>query len=185
MADDAGTTGDDKGGADDGKGAGASGAAADDTTDYKAEAERLKAEKRSLEANNKRLAKERDDLKAAGMTADEKALNDAKNEGKAEGIKAAGAKLARAEVKAALAGLIDPADMADIIEDIDLSKYVKDDGDVDEDAVKALRTKWEKLTGKKPGEAGNGVRMVQGAGNGVKSTASGEDFIRGLARQKG
>jgi hypothetical protein len=53
---------------------------------------------------------------------------------------AATQRVARAEVKAALAGLVDNPDS--IIEDLNLARFVSDDGEVNDDAIAALKSKY-------------------------------------------
>lgn len=56
-------------------------------------------------------------------------------------------RVARAEVKAALTGLVDDPDS--IIEDLNLTRFVDDDGEVNEAALAALRTKYSAFTGRR------------------------------------
>ena len=98
------------------------------------------------------LAKSREDydaLKAAAdkWTAHEKASKPAdqvKAEEEAESIRQEAekalkakyaTKLVTAEFKAAVAGRMKPEDLTDLLEDMDLTKYLTDDGDVDTDRV--------------------------------------------------
>lgn len=53
---------------------------------------------------------------------------------------AATQRVARAEIKAALAGLVESPDS--IIEDLNLARFVSDDGDVNDDAIAALKSKY-------------------------------------------
>lgn len=53
---------------------------------------------------------------------------------------AASQRVARAEVKAALAGLVD--DPESIIEDLNLARFVSDDGEVNDDAIASLKSKY-------------------------------------------
>jgi DNA repair exonuclease SbcCD ATPase subunit len=50
---------------------------------------------------------------------------------------------ARSEVKAALAGVVDDPDA--IVDDLNLSRFVDDDGEIDSDAVNALRSKYARF----------------------------------------
>jgi hypothetical protein len=56
-------------------------------------------------------------------------------------------RVARAEVKAALSGLVDDPDS--IIEDLNLSRFVDDDGEVNEQALVALKNKYAAFSGRR------------------------------------
>lgn len=58
---------------------------------------------------------------------------------------AAAQRIARAEVKAALSGVID--DPEGLIDDLNLGKFIDADGDIDADAIAALRAKYVALGG--------------------------------------
>lgn len=76
------------------------------------------------------------ELQQSQQTDAEKALSDARAEGKAEADKAANARIVRAEVKAAAAKRL--ADPADAVRFLDLDEFeVGDDGEVDGDAIAA------------------------------------------------
>ena len=113
-------------------------------TDWKAEARkwerRAKANDETAKLNAgaaTRLA----EIEAQNQTATERAEAAAKDaEARA---RAAVQRIAAAEVRAALTGVVpDPAAVA---EDLDLSKFVTADGDVDSDKVGALKAKYEAL----------------------------------------
>lgn len=74
------------------------------------------------------------------------------------------ARAARAEVKAALASVVDDPD--GIVDDLNLAKFVTPDGDVDPDAIKALRSKYAGFTKARPprpdssqGSSGNAQKI--------------------------
>jgi hypothetical protein len=70
-----------------------------------------------------------------------------------------GVRLAGAEVRAALAPAMTEEQIEDVIDDLNLSKFVTDDGDVDREAVKHLRDKFVSILGKKtPTRPGHGQR---------------------------
>lgn len=86
------------------------------------------------------VVKERDELKAKGLTYAEKALEAARKEGADKGAAEERAKLApqlvKAKLEAASAGKIPPEQLAKIIEPLDLTKFLKADGlEVDTDKV--------------------------------------------------
>ena len=57
-------------------------------------------------------------------------------------------RIARAEVKAALTGLVDNPDA--IVEDLNMSRFVDQDGEVDTAAVSALKAKYAAFAGRRP-----------------------------------
>jgi DNA repair exonuclease SbcCD ATPase subunit len=82
-------------------------------------------------------------LEAASKTADERAQEAlaAADERAAKAVQ----RVARAEVKAALAGVVDNPDA--IVDDLNLAKFVDADGDIDQAAVQALRDKYAGFSG--------------------------------------
>jgi len=98
-----------------------------------------------------------DRAQQAAMTDQEKAVAAAREEGRAEAAKAAGAKIAQARFLAAAAGkLADPAALADVI---DLTRFVGDDGEVDQEALAAMV---DRLASASPAPAANGGRVPAG-----------------------
>lgn len=125
--------------------------------DFKKErARRQQVEQQLKEATPK--AAEFDKLAEASKTDLERA-NESVNQANAKSA-AALQRLAKAEVKAALAGVVDNPD--EIVEDLNLAKFVDDDGEVNTEAIKALRAKYATFASRKPapdlsqGSAGNG-----------------------------
>lgn len=107
-------------------------------TDYAAEVEKWKAlaQKHEQRAkSNAEKAKGYDELKASQMTEQEKAVEAAKAEARAEAIREAAPRLVSAEFRAALAGRRTPAEVSELIEDLDLSKYLNEAGEVDAERV--------------------------------------------------
>jgi hypothetical protein len=141
----------------------------DDAKDWQAEADKWKALARKHEGHakaNAGAAKELDELKASQMNEVEKAVKEAEDRGRQAGKSESGQRIAAAEIKAALKGIV--ADPASIVEDLNLARYVTDDGDVDAEAIEALKAKFEGLAppkGGKPGSADGGARG-KGSGNG-------------------
>lgn len=114
----------------------------DDKVDWKALA-------RKHEDRSKKATAELEKLKKAQMSESEQALTEAEERGRKAATAEAGQKLAAAEIKAALAGVVPDPKL--IVEDLNLAKYVNDDGDVDDEAVKVLKEKYVALA--KPGKA--------------------------------
>jgi len=99
--------------------------------------ERLKAAEPQLAEYNR--------LVEASKTEQERALEaQTKAEQRAT---AAITRVARAEVKAALAGVVDNADA--IVDDLNLGKFVDADGEVDTGAIEALRAKYAGFSGRR------------------------------------
>lgn len=94
-------------------------------------------------------ARQYDDLVRSQMTETQKAVEEAKSAGRSEALTEVGQRLAAAEIKAALAGIVDTPE--DVIEDLNLARYIDQDGNVDTDAVTALQVKYTALTGGKRG----------------------------------
>ena len=88
---------------------------------------------------------EYDRLAEASKTAEERA-QEAQKAAEARAA-AATQRVARAEVKAALAGLVE--DPESIVEDLNLSRFVDDDGEIKQDAIDNLKAKYTGLSGRK------------------------------------
>jgi flavin-binding protein dodecin len=109
-------------------------------------------------------AAEYDRLAEASKTADERAQ---------EAVKAADTRalasmqrVARAEVKAALTGLVD--DPNSIVEDLNLARFIDDDGEINDGAIAALKTKYAGFAGKR----GPRPDLSQGSGANGKTAAN-------------
>ncbi|MEU3528829.1 hypothetical protein AB0E62_34110 [Streptomyces sp. NPDC038707] len=110
-----------------------------DTTDWKAEAEKYKALMRKHEARakeNAAAAKERDELRKQSMSEQEKAVEEASAKARAEERVRLAGKLARQGFIAAAAGRLPNA--ASVADDLNLSKYVGEDGEIDESGLAEL-----------------------------------------------
>lgn len=93
-------------------------------------AERQKA--RDAEKRAKAAEAERDKIRNEHASDAEKALNAARAEGVTEASKQWAPRVVRAEFKAAAAGRFTAEQLNELLEDLDLSKYLTDDGEVDE-----------------------------------------------------
>lgn len=112
-----------------------------DVKDWKAEAEKWQSLARKNEERakgNAQAAKELEKVRAAAMTEQEKAVAEARTVGATEAARAAAPRLVRAELRAAAAdaGLPKGA-LAGFLEYADLTRFVGDDGEVDEKAIAA------------------------------------------------
>lgn len=111
----------------------------DDGKDWRAEAEKWQGLARKHEARakeNAAAAKEAARLKREGMPEQERKIEEAVAKALAEERSKSGSKLARQAFLAAAKGLIPNA--GDVADDVNLSRYVDDDGEVDEDGLAEL-----------------------------------------------
>jgi hypothetical protein len=118
-----------------GTGDGGDGDQGDDSTDHKAAAEKWQALARKWEQRAKKnsgAAEELARLKREGMSETEAAVAAARAEERVRG----GERIARSAFLAAAKGRI--SDPQAVVEEINLRKYVDDDGEVDDDAIAAL-----------------------------------------------
>lgn len=90
----------------------------------------------------KTKAAEADRLRQEQETAAEKAVREAVEKARADTIAELRPQLVEARFHAAAAGRIDPDRLAALTEDIDMSRYLKDDGSVDVDKVAAKVEAW-------------------------------------------
>lgn len=138
--------------------------------------ERARAEKAERERDS--AAEERDRLKAAGQTAEEKALADAKKEGRDEATLDANRRIVRSEVRAAAgAKVTDPEDAAALLGDLD--RFIVK-GDVNS---KAIESAIDELVKSKPYLAATGkARSLPGGRATQDSGTSFNDTIRSRIR---
>jgi hypothetical protein len=142
--------------------------------DWKVEHEKAVAASRKWEerakANND-ARKELDELKKKGMTDIERATAEAHAAGVAEAMKTVGARLVDAEVRAAAAGR--QVDLDALLEGLDRSKFITDDGEVDSKAI----AKWvERVAPLQAGAAP--LDLGQGARPGTDTAPDMNDRLR-------
>ncbi len=128
-------------------------------TDWKAEAR--KWEKRAKE--NSTAAEQLEKHKASAMSDAEKAVAAAKAEGASEAAKQYGLKLAKAELRAAAAAK--GVDLAEFDDLIDVSKFLTEKGEVDDDAIKKAVARFAKLATPKAGRSGGEMPGAPGGTN--------------------
>lgn len=123
---------------------------------------------------NRKAAEELEKLKRQSMTEAEKAVAEAERRARAEAAREYGTRLARAEFRAhaAAKGLALGDDVFDLI---DTSRFVGDDGEIDEAAIKAAVAKLAKLAPKPGGTSGGDFTGGNGGGTPPKSL---QDQIR-------
>ncbi|HEY8985437.1 MAG TPA: hypothetical protein VIU15_38435 [Streptomyces sp.] len=155
----------------------------DDGTDWKAEAEKWKAQSRKHEQrakDNASAAKERDRLRREGLPDQERKVEEAVAKALAEERAKGGVKLARQAFLAAAKGSIDNA--AEVADDVNLGRYVKDDGDVDEDGLAELV---KRLAPKKSGTDENDEDDDREGGRDTRRRRRGGGFDQGARRRGG
>jgi len=129
------------------------------------DAERARAKEADKRA--KAAEAELEKFRKSQMSDQEKAVAQARDEGKAEATSAAAQRLAGAEIKAALATVVADADKrAEIIDDLNLSRYIGEDGEPDAEKIAALRDRYAALTAGAPGTPPPGVPKGARSGNG-------------------
>lgn len=131
--------GDGDGGKSDKDKAGKDDDADDGAPDHKAEAEKYKALMRKWQERakgNASAAKELAQLKREGMSEVEKKVDEAVAAARAEERVKSGVRVARSAFLAAAKGRL--SDPKEVVEDINLKKYVDDEGEVDDEAIAAL-----------------------------------------------
>lgn len=138
----------------------------DDSTDWKAEAQKYQALHRKQEERakaNHAAARELEQLKRSSMSELEKAVAEARDEGKALGVKEAVAELVDAKIEAAASGRLDPKQLAELLDGIDRSKFVNADGKVD--AAKVTKFVEAVAPAKGTVDLGQGPRGSAGSGS--------------------
>jgi hypothetical protein len=131
-----------------------------DARDWKAEAEKWQSLARKNEERakgNATAAKELEKVRAAAMSETEKAVAEAKASGIAEAARAAAPRLVRAEFRAAAAGQIDKQALDAYLEDVDLTKFIGEDGEPD---LKAIEARIKRLGGGKAASFDGGARTT-------------------------
>jgi hypothetical protein len=148
-----------------------------DSTDWKAEAEKYKALMRKHETRAKEnagAAKERDELRKQSMTDQEKAVEEASAKARTEERVRLAGKLARQGFLAAAAGRLPNA--AGVAEDLNLSKYVGEDGEIDE---KGLTELVDRLAPPKAAKSDTDESGEDGAKKAKRGTGNGRGFDQG------
>lgn len=108
-------------------------------TDWKAEAEKWKNQSQKQEQRakeNKKARDELDRLHKESMSESERAIAEAKDQGRSEALTTIGSRLVDAEFRVAAAGTSLEVD-DEFLETLDRSKFLTDDGDPNKDAIKA------------------------------------------------
>lgn len=150
----------------------------------RAEAEKWKALARKHEKDAKDRARELERARQSAMTDAERAVADARTEGRAEALRTIGGKLARAEIRAAAGGRVDDDTLDGILEHLDLSAFVDDDGEVDTTAV----SKFVDRIAPKQEDGQTTTRRTRDLGQGARGTSlplNGDPLERSLKDKLG
>lgn len=100
------------------------------------DAERSRA--KTAEARAKELETELEEFRRSQMSEQEKAIDEARTAARAEALTEVGSKLAHAEFRAAAAGKLDDDQLGVLIDNLDLSKFLTEDGEVDREKVSTV-----------------------------------------------
>jgi hypothetical protein len=142
--------------------------------DWKAEAEKWQALARKNEErakSNATAVKELEKVRAAAMTDQEKAVAEAERRGAETAATKAGSRLVRAEFRAAASGRVEKETLAAYLEDVDLTKFLAEDGEPD---LKAIEARISRLAGPERGTDFDG---------GARRTTSGKADMNALIRR--
>lgn len=137
----------------------------------------LRRQKRAYQAATQKAAQQARKAAAPKPPAEED-LTAAQQRGREEARLEYGMELASAKVEAALKGIVPDSQIEDVIEDLNLARYVGEDGKPDAEAIASLADKYKTLVGirKRSTQVNHGK---QGSTPTQKST--GEQFAEALA----
>lgn len=162
-----------------------------DTTDWKTEAEKWKDLSRKHEDRAKQnagLQKELDELRRSSMSDQEKAVDLARSEARNQALTEVGGRLAAAEIRVKAAGRLDDAQLATLVEGLNLAVFLTAEGEVDEAKVAAFVDGI--APAKSTDDTGSGLGALldlgQGArGGGSDSALNGDPLLKDLKNKLG
>lgn len=108
---------------------------APDAEPDKESADYWKRLKRETDQRNKRLTRELEQLRRESMSEQERAVAEAKDQGKTEAMAEYAGRLVEVEIRSAAVGR--PLNVDALLANVDRTKFLGDDGDVDRDAIKS------------------------------------------------
>lgn len=150
--------------------------------DLQAELDRWKADARKHEKRareNAAASRELQKLQEQNQTESERLAAEAERRGYSKAKVEMSERLAAASIKTALAGLVE--DPTVIVDDLNLARYIDEDGEVDESAVKTLKDKYTALLGnKQPAKVSHGKRSSTPADAKSDDDRAMRDFARNL-----
>lgn len=126
-----------------------------------------KAEARKHEREAKKARSEVEQLRQSQMTEQEKAVAEAKAQGRTEALAEAGSRLVDAEVRAAFAGR--RVDVAALLQGLDRKAFLGDDGQPDTKAIAAWADQIAPASAAGVPDLGQGARGNGGAGDDMNS----------------
>ena len=158
-----------------------------DTVDWKAEAEKYRGLHRKQEERakaNANAAKELEQLRQQSMSDQEKAVAQAKLEGRTEALTAVIGKLAAAEIRAAAAGRLTAEQVEVLLEATNTAVFIGEDGDIDRAKVQRF------VDGIAPPISEEEPRpgfpdLGQGARGGSNAALNGDPLLRDLKAKLG
>jgi hypothetical protein len=109
-----------------------------ETVDWQVEAEKYRELAKSWEKRSKgnsEAARELKALRESSMTEQEKAVEQAREAARTETLREIGTHLVTAEFRAQAAGRLTPEQVAELVEDLDMTKYLTESGEVDAERV--------------------------------------------------
>lgn len=148
---------------------------------------------------NSTAAAELEQIRTKDLPEHDKALAEARKQGRQEATMEFGQKLARAEFRAATVGRLDDAKLTVMLDGLNLARFVDDDGEADRDAITAYvesilppasaepapAPKQPRRPSGQPANGGEGD-IGQGAGRGAQPEAlNGDGLQRSLERAVG
>lgn len=121
--------------------------------------------RRDAEKEAKAAKAELEKLREATMNENEKAISAAKAEGRTEALREAGTRVVEAEVRAAAKGRVPDVDA--LLEVLDATKFLTDDGEPDRDAISAWVDRFAPAGDQRTGDGfpdlGQGTRSTEPA----------------------
>lgn len=147
----------------------------DDATDWKAEAEKWKTQARKHEQRakeNRTAVQDLAKLKRDGLPEQERLIAEADAKARAEERAKVSGRLARQAFLAAAKGRVDNA--AEVADDVNLSRYVDEQGEVDEDGLAELVDRLAPTKSDTGEEEGRGTRRGRGFDQGARGSGAGK-----------
>lgn len=129
--------------------------------------DRMKAERAQAVKESKELRRELEQVRLSSLSDAEKAVEMARAETRTETLRSVGGRLVDAEVRAASAGRLATDQVDALLEGLDRSRFITDDGDVDREALSSWVGRFAPTTPAPArfGDVDQGVRKTTPAGN--------------------
>lgn len=130
------------------------------TPDEKDSADYWKRLKRETDQRNKRLTRELENLRREHMSEQERAVEEARDSGRAEALREVSTRVVDAELRSAAANR--PINVDALLANVDRSKFLTEDGDVDREAMTAWLDELAPVQSepRPAGDLGQGARGV-------------------------